>query len=359
MRIVEGQFQELTEETARFARQLGVNSVQFNTPLIPGEERWEYEDLLALRRRCEDYGLRLEAIENVPMRFYDHVMLGLPKRDEQIDNYRAIIRNMGKAGIPLLGHHFIPTFVWRTSRTAEGRGGAKTTEFDLDLANTGRNALLEQENSRDEESGKYMVVLAKGARKENDFISEADLWENYRYFMKAVLPAAEESGVRLALHPDDPPVRSLGGTDRLFYNAANLEKAMDVASSDAWGVNLCLGCCSEMVGGAATVIELIRFFGPRKKIFCVHFRDVQGTVPRFKECFLGEGNFDPAEVMLELIRTGYDGIVMDDHVPQIVNDTDWGHRGRAYEVGYLQGLMKLAELAGKEARGVPPATGAS
>ena len=211
MRIVLGQFQELTEETARFAKQLGVDGVQFNTPLIPGEKHWEYEDLLELRRRCESRGLRLEAIENVPLGFYDEVILGLPKRDEQIDHYRTTIRNLGRAGIPLLGHHFIPTFVWRTSRTAQGRGGAKTTDFDLDLAKKGRNALLEQAAAKGEESGKYMVSLAKGAKTDNRFISEAELWENYRYFMKAVLPVAEESGVRLALHPDDPPVKKPRG----------------------------------------------------------------------------------------------------------------------------------------------------
>ena len=344
MKIVLGQFQELTDETARFVKQLGVESVQFNTPLLPGEERWEYEDLLRLRRDCESRGLKLEAIENVPMRFYDHVMLGLPKRDEQIENYRTIIRNMGRAGIPLLGHHFIPTFVWRTSRTVVGRGGARVTEFDLAVARKGYNALLEEADASREESGNYMIGLAKGAKKENPFVSEKDLWERYRYFMKAVLPVAEEAGVKLALHPDDPPVPNLGGTDRLIYNAENYKKAMDIASSDAWGVNLCLGCCSEMEGGAATVLELVRYFGSRGKIFCVHFRDVQGTVPRFKECFLGEGNFNPAEVMRELIRVGYNGIIMDDHVPQIVGDTDWGHRGRAYEVGYLQALMKMAEF---------------
>ena len=345
MRIVLGQFQVMTEETARFVKQLGVNGVQFNTPLLPGEGRWEYEDLLRLKKECETYGLRLEAIENVPLRFYDHIMLGLPKRDEQIDNYRSIIRNMGKAGIPILGHHFVPTFVWRTSLTGEGRGGAKVTEFDLNLAKTGYNAFQAEAAASAEGSGGNIFGLAKGAKRDDLFVSEKDLWENYRYFMKAVLPVAEEAGIKLALHPDDPPVKNLGGIDRLIYSAENYKKALELASSDAWGVNLCLGCCSEMEGGAATVIELIRYFGSRKKIFCVHFRDVQGTVPVFKECFLGEGNFNPAEVMLELKRVGYAGIIMDDHVPQIVNDTEWGHRGRAYEVGYLQGLLNMMDLS--------------
>ena len=133
MRIAVGQISQLSDEILAFARQLGVSGMQLNTPALPGAHRWEYADLRALRERCEGAGLRLEAIENVHLDFYDKVMLGLPGRDEQLDHYCATIRNMGRAGIPILGYHFMPNSVWRTSRTTPGRGGAHVTSFDLAL----------------------------------------------------------------------------------------------------------------------------------------------------------------------------------------------------------------------------------
>src|SRR3954447_9289893 len=134
MRIALGQFSELTEEKLLYAKQLGVGSVQMNLlggSSLPGDQQWEYEDLLALRLKTEEYGLKFEAIENVPLHFYDKVMLGLPGRDEQIEHYSNTIRNMGRAGIPILGYHFTPNSVWRTSRAPVGRGGARVTAFDM------------------------------------------------------------------------------------------------------------------------------------------------------------------------------------------------------------------------------------
>lgn len=326
MRIAVGQIRELNEETLLFATQLGVSSIQFNTPLLPGEHRWEYKDLLDLREQCEAFGLKLEAIENVPIRFYDKIMLGLPGRDEQIEHYKAIIRNMGQAKIPILGYHFMPNFVWRTSYETPGRGGALVSSFDMELANQGINKVV------------YPAIH------EQRLLSEEEMWDNYQYFIKAVLPVAEESGVKLALHPDDPPVEALAGVARLFYKPENFKRAMAMAASDAWGLDLCLGCCSEMVGDARNVMEMIDYFGPKGKILYVHFRDVQGTVPKFQECFLGEGNYHPASVILALKRSGFDGFLLDDHVPSVVNDTQWGHRGRAHAIGYLQGLLNVLEI---------------
>lgn len=334
MRIAIGQFSELTDENLNFARQLGVTGIQLNTPKLHGKQRWEYEDLLALRERCESYGLRLEALENVPIHFYNEVMVGGPRRDEQIEHYQTTIRNMGRAGIPILGYHFMANFVWRTSFQTVGRGGAHVSSFDLSAVNPDElgsvgNQVIEQN-----------AALTQLVRHQTQrVITEDEMWENYTYFMNAVIPVAEEAGVRLALHPDDPPVPMLGGVARLFYKTENFKRAMEIANSDAWGLDLCLGCCSEMEAGAYNVSEMIQTFGPLGKIFYVHFRDVQGTVPKFQECFLGEGNYDPAETMLLLKKSGFNGFLLDDHVPAIVGDTPWGHRARAHAIGYMQGLL--------------------
>ena len=200
IRIAAGQFNELTEEKLRFAAQIGVSGIQLNTPKLPGEARWETKDLRALVEKTEEYGLTLEAIENVPVHFYDKAMLGLPGRDEQIENYCATVRAMGAAGIPILGYHFMPNSVWRTERMAPGRGGAGCTQFDMAVVEklSGRAALsrfLPTSLGRQE---------AMPLREGGDIVTAEQMWANYDYFIKAVLPVAEQAGVKLALHPDDP-----------------------------------------------------------------------------------------------------------------------------------------------------------
>ena len=166
--------------------------------------------------------------------------------------------------------------------------------------------------------------------------------------MRAVLPVAEEEGIKLALHPDDPPVPMLGGVARLFWRPANFIKAYEMLGrSPAWSLDLCLGCCSEMAGGKANVEEMIRYFAPKQAISYIHFRDVQGTVPNFTECFIGDGNFDPAEVIALLAETGFEGFLLDDHVPKMDGDSDWNHRGRAHAIGYMQGLLRMLEFKSK------------
>ncbi len=180
--------------------------------------------------------------------------------------------------------------------------------------------------------------------KDGPVITEDQMWANYDYFIKAVLPVAEEQGIRLALHPDDPPVPMLGGVARLFYRPWGFKHAYELAGgSKAWSLDLCLGCCSEMTGGKANVKEMIEYFAPKGAIAYIHFRDVKGTVPNFTECFIGDGNYDPAEVMVLLARNGFDGFLLDDHVPKMDNDSDWNHRGRAHAIGYMQGLIRMGE----------------
>ncbi len=322
MRVAIGQFNELTHERLTYARQLGVAGVQLNTPVLPGKQRWEVQDLRWMRERCDNYGLRLEALENVPVSFYDRAMLGLPGRDEQIEHYQATIRNMGAAGIPTLGYHWMPNSVWRTPNV-QGRGGAIVTAFDMNLVEAGAELFV----------GVREHPLAPGR-----IFSAEEMWDNYTYFIKAVLPVAEEAGVKLALHPDDPPVPELGGIARLFYHFEGFKRAMEIGDSPNHGLDFCMGCWSEM--GPNGVIDAIRFFGPRGKILYVHMRDVQGCVPTFQECFLGEGNQDIVAVFRTLKEVGFDGFIIDDHVPHMVDDTQWAHRGRAHATGYIQAMVE-------------------
>ena len=159
--------------------------------------------------------------------------------------------------------------------------------------------------------------------------------------MKAILPVAEEANVKLALHPDDPPVESLAGIPRLFRNFEGFKRGMVIGNSPMHGLNFCVGSWSEMGPG---VLDNIRYFGQQNRIFYVHFRDVQGTVPKFSESFVNEGNCDMFQVMKTLRDVGFDSFMIPDHVPHIIDDTKWGHRGRAYTIGYMTAFLELLDL---------------
>ncbi len=214
IRIAVGQFHELTDERLRFAAQIGATGLQMNNPTLPGDEYWEEKDVRALVEKTEAAGLKFEAIENVPTHFYDKVMTGVEGRDQQIENYKRTIRAVARAGVPVLGYHFMPNSVWTTDRSAVTRGGALARRFDM--------AAVEV-IAGDVEAMKRMMPTTLGRQssmpvfgKDGPVITEDQMWSNYEYFIKAVLPVAEEEGIRLALHPDDPPVPMLGGVARLF-----------------------------------------------------------------------------------------------------------------------------------------------
>jgi mannonate dehydratase len=271
LRLTLGHVEGFDDTIAAFAQQLGLTSIQFHTPSDLSDRKgyWDLDDLIELRERCVAAGLTVEGLENVPFRHWDTVLLGEPGREEQLENYRTTIRNMARAGITMLGHHFMPTYVWRTDLRATGRGGAVVTAFDIDRVAEG-NALAGYKLAPD--------------RPLPGPIDAERMWDNYRVFLEGVLPVAEEVGVRLALHPDDPPIAAgLGGIARIMSSPEGLERARELSGgSPAWGLDLCLGTVSEMAG-RESVERVIDAFGPAGKIFYVHFRDVQGVVPRFTE----------------------------------------------------------------------------
>ncbi|MFE5096940.1 mannonate dehydratase [Streptomyces sp. NPDC056638] len=339
IRLSLGHIDTYDARVATFAHQLGLTGVQFHTPdLLPGTDGfWSLTELRALRDRCDADGLAIDGVENVPLAHFWKIQRGLPGRDEQIENYRKTIRNLAAVGIDVLGYNFLATYVWRTDMAAEGRGGAKVSAFDLADVHAG-NALAG-----------YRLTPDQAV---DEPITAERMWANHQYFLDAVLPVAEEVGVRLALHPDDPPTaQPLGGVARIFTSPDAIGRAhTQAAGSPSWGLNLCLGTVSEMAG-EQSVNEVIDLLGPA--ICYVHFRDVRGTVPRFSECFLGEGNFDPARVIRRLNASGFDGFLIDDHVPAMIGDLDtWGDtsseaycsRGRAHAIGYLQGVLNGLSL---------------
>jgi mannonate dehydratase len=339
----------ITDEVSTFAHQLGVPRVVLwpsrwlDSP--DGPACWTLEALLAAKRSCDERGLVLEAIG---AHNYIRAMLGLPGADRQIEQCITTIRSMGAVGVRVLDYFWAPNGAWRTGFTDELRRGAMTNSFDLSLVEAAdaveRNRLWDPDRTSPAFAQVYELP-------DDVIVTEDDLWKTYEYFLRAVLPVAEEQGVLLAVHPADPPVPMLGGIGRMLRSPAHYRRAMELADSPAWGVLACLGSISEMPGGAANVFEMIDTFGPLGKIGLVHFRDVEGSVPRFRETFLGEGNYEPFAVMKRLLEVGYEGLIIEDHYPVLAGDTRgepstfYGHRARAHAIGYLQGLLQAAQAA--------------
>ena len=315
MRAGFGQFQVASEEYLLFAQQFGATDVLFNTPLIPGDGgKWQLQDLVKLRLRVEQFGLKLTALENVPTSFYDHIMLNGPRRDEQIENMIFTVRNMARAGIPIFGYNWMPSHVWRTP-PKQIRGGALATAYDHALGS------------------KYPLTHGRE-------YSEEEMWENLEYWIKIITPVAEEEGIRLGIHPCDPPVDKLGGIPQLLRSFESYKRLIEIYPSDSNGIEFCQGTFSEMKDD---IYEMIDYFVSRKKILYVHFRNVSSKVPNFYEEFVNTGYVDMYKAMKIYHKHNFDGFFIDDHVPHTHGDTPWGHRGRAFANGYIQAMIEAVQ----------------
>jgi mannonate dehydratase len=319
-----GQFNVATPEYLQFAAQFGATDVLLNTPLLPGGDRWELVDLVKLRVTIEQWGLKLSALENVPSHFYDQIMLGGPRRDEQIENMIYTVRNIARAGIPIFGYNWMPSHVWRTPPEAI-RGNAVATAYD--------HALGEQ----------FPPTHGR-------VYTDDEMWSNLEHWIRIITPIAEEEGIRLGIHPCDPPVAMLGGVPQLLRNFAAYKRLVEIYPSDSNAIEFCQGTMAEMEDDV-DIYEKIRYFGSRNKILYVHFRNVSGTVPKFHEEFVNTGYVDMYKAMQIYSEVGFDGFFIDDHVPQTFQDTPWGHRGRAFANGYIQGLIEAVQKQAAVARG--------
>jgi len=316
IRIGVGIEDTLSDAQLTQAQQMGCADIVVARPPLPYDNGWTYDDLARLQARVASFDLRITAIQHTPLDDFDQIRLGLPDRDAALDRFTQTIRNMGRAGIPMLTYNWRPNRLYRTGVIA-GRGGAIMTAFDIAAVDD--------------------VPLSHGRRYEAD-----DLWATYEYFVRRVVPVAAEAGVMLTLHPDDPPGADVGGITRIMSSMEGVVRAAETAGVEAspgWGLVFCIGCWAE-IGGMDAVLAGIRRFGPPGKIGYVHFRDVQGTRTCFNECFPGEGMVDVTAVMRALVAVGFAGVIIDDHAPRMVGDEGWNAKSRAYQTGYLQGLLR-------------------
>lgn len=303
----------------RYAAQMGIRHAVGRLPDGRMEETARSIDLLrAMQKTYEDNGFHLAVLEPAPSN--RKIKLGLPGRDGEIETMCSLIRNMGELGIEVLCYNFVAHFNWvRTRFDIKERGGALVTGY--------RHADLDQE-----------------AMTEDGELTAEKLWENFAYLQKAIVPAAEEAGVKLALHPDDPPQPVIQHIARILISADAMERAVNLVPSPNMGVAMCQATFRMM---GEEVVSCIERFGRAGKINLVHFRDVRGNRDEFHETFHDNGMTDMAACIRAYRDIGYDGYIRVDHVPTMAGEENqrpgYESLGRLFAVGYLKGLMEMAE----------------
>ncbi len=291
------------------------------------DQLWETEDLLKLRREIEDAGLRFHAIENFDPAHWHDILLDGPQRAAQIGKIRTIIRNAGAAGIPVIGYNFSIAGVAGRLVGPTARGGAEGVMM---------NGIDESCTAPIREGMVWNMWHGKPGKGFLPLISHNELWNRLERFLEDVLPAAEESGVRLALHPDDPPLESVRGQPRLVYQPHMYDRLIAISPSKANGIELCLGTVQEMTRG--DVYSTVERYAHGGRVPYIHLRNVRGKVPFYRETFIDEGDIDVAEVIRILARNDYDGVIIPDHAPRMSCDAPW-HAGMAHALGYLKALV--------------------
>jgi mannonate dehydratase len=315
-----------TEEDLRFFRQLGVDCVfcavtpEFNS----------VEGLLHIKQRYADAGLTVHNIRNLPVTNNQvDIVLNRPDRDKKIEAYKTWLRTLGKAGF----HYTISNFNTAqivTSSFVDTRG-SRTRDFDRNGPTMGIPAEVS--------GGLNVMGSAKSLYFGREYTAD-DIWANYTYFVKQVTPVAEEAGIVIGFHPDDPPMSPLFGVARILSTFADCKRALQIANSP--NVAMCLCCGTWAEGGAAMGIDpagAVRYFGARRQIYEIHFRNVSAPLPHFAETHVDNGYYDMYKVMKGLVDVKYDGIVHLDHAVPM----EGGARTyEAFAMGYMRALRQRA-----------------
>jgi mannonate dehydratase len=344
----------LTPENFRFARQAGAthivahltdyfgSSARLPTASSGGwgmsdnrDRLWTYEELRDLRAAINAEGLELAALENFdPSHWYD-VLLDGPRRKEQMEYIKTLIRDMGRVGIPVMGYNFSIAGVWGHVQGPYARGGAESVGFfgpDGPEETPIPNGMVWN-----------MVYDANASAGTIGTVTHEQLWDRLANFLEEVVPVAEEAGVRLAAHPDDPPMPTIRGTARLVYQPKYYQKLLDIKPSQSNGMEFCIGSLAEMTEG--DIYEVIDHYSKQGKIGYIHFRNVRGKVPHYEEVFVDEGDVDMIRALRILKKNNYDGVLIPDHTPQMSCDAPW-HAGMAFALGYMKAVITMLNAEG-------------
>ncbi len=322
-------FVDVSTEHLQYVAQLGVDGGTLRTDDLPGvaeRGRVDPAGLRALMRRLDGFGLQLAGMELRRARIAG-VLRGEAGGARELDDLCASIQVLGGEGAPLVTCGFAVAHAdehvqpWRGYQDLPGgRAGTVLRTFDA--------AWLQDAD---------LVDWGDASADPAPRVPLAEVWRRMDRFMERVLPAAEASGVRLAFHPNDPPLPLYRGVEQPFVRPEGLDELLRRYESPNVGLLFCLGTMQE---SGADMPAALRAFGQRGKLFAIHFRNVRGVIPRFEEVFQDEGDYDAAAQMRTLHEVGYDGFVMPDHYPGLLGDDPAHERSRAWCVGYLRGLIQ-------------------
>ena len=287
---------------------------------------WTVDELVSLRREINDCGLKLEAIENFDPAHWHDVLLDGPKRGQQIENIKTIVRRVGAAGIPILGYNFSIAGVSGRVHGPFARGDAFAVGMDGPVDTAVPNGMAWN-----------MVYDEHAPAGDVPPITHDELWRRLGNFLDDIIPVAEEAGVVLAAHPDDPPLPTLRGQPRLVHQPDLYQRLIDRHPSRSNALEFCLGSIAEMTEG--DVYEAVDRYSCQGKLAYVHLRNVRGKVPHYKEAFVDDGDVDMLRVLRILRKNGYDGVLIPDHTPQMTCAAPW-HAGMAHALGYMRAALQ-------------------
>lgn len=287
---------------------------------------WSFDELAALKTEVEGHGLKIAAIENFDPAHWHDVLLDGPKKAHQLEQLKTMIRTVGRVGIPVIGYNFSLAGVAGRVKGPWGRGGAEVVamkeSYDLPIPN---GMIWNMVYDRNAPAG-YLAP-----------VTHEELWRRHGEFLDAVVPVAEEAGVILAAHPDDPPMPTVRGQPRLVYQPDLYQRLIDRRPSPSNALEFCLGTLAEMTAG--NFYEAVESYSRQHKIAYIHFRNVRGKVPHYQETFVDDGDIDMLRVLRILRKNGFGGVLIPDHAPQMTCAAPW-HAGMAFALGYMRAAMQ-------------------
>jgi mannonate dehydratase len=304
----------------KLAKQIGINHVIAGANLGRVRREQYGETLQKLKEGFAEAGMTIAGVESHPVPA-EKIKLGIEGRDEEIENYKWAIEALSKVGVKMICYNFMAGLGWsRTKTDLPERGGALTSEFDVDSAN-------------------------KQGLTQWGEVSEEKMWNNITYFLKAVMPVADRFGMQMALHPDDPPISPLRGIGRILTSAKAYRRVMDIAPSPLNGVTFCQANFKLM---GEDIYSLAKEWSSRKKIFFIHFRDVKGTKEKFHETFHDNGPTDMIRMLQIYAKNGFHGPIRPDHAPTIEGEANdrpgYAIGGKILAFGYMKGIMDALKL---------------
>jgi mannonate dehydratase len=345
---------QLNAEHYRFARQCGCTHIVAHwvdyfcsaTANRPGDQPvgddqgwglagdpdrlWSWEELDGLRQEIQEAGLELAAIENLDPAHWHDVLLDGPRKARQLEHLKTLIRRVGQAGIPILGYNFSIAGVAGRVKGPWARGEAEAVGMTGPVDVPIPNGMVWN-----------MVYDRQAAPGTVPSATPDQLWQRLKDFLDAVLPIAEEAGVTLAAHPDDPPMPTVRGQPRLVYQPHLYQRLLELHPSPRNALEFCVGTLAEMTEG--DVYEAVETYSRMGKLAYVHLRNVRGKAPYYRETFIDDGDVDVPRVVRLLQRNGFDGVIIPDHAPQLACAAPW-HGGMAYALGYLRACLQQAGI---------------